>query len=141
MQVEFAYNIRRIYILQLYCVIIKDRSFRLAIIFDAGHGVTHQQSNLSKHLKKSNDVVEIFHNTKLKNSNSGVSSMHSKVDRPKYEKKPHLPETADRKIQEASVLSPKNRCQERVNREYHLHDKKNEQDHCPQTLNYQNNSE
>ncbi|XP_077264067.1 uncharacterized protein LOC143898447 isoform X2 [Temnothorax americanus] len=99
----------------------------------------HQQSNPPKQLKKSNDVVEIFHNTRLKNSNSGVSSKQSKVDEAKYEKKSHLPKTVDRWNQEASVSSPRDRCSKRVNHECQSYDKKNEQAH-PQTLNCQNNS-
>ncbi|KAL6260599.1 hypothetical protein P5V15_008120 [Pogonomyrmex californicus] len=93
----------------------------------------HQQSNSPKHLKKFNDVVEIFHNTKLKNSNSGVSSKPSELNETKDAKKSHLPET-DRKIQKTSYA-------ERNNRERQSHDKNNEQDHfdCLQTLNCQLN--
>ncbi|XP_039311627.1 uncharacterized protein LOC105202730 isoform X3 [Solenopsis invicta] len=89
----------------------------------------HQQSNLPKHLRKFNDVVEIFHNTKLKKSNSRVSNKCSK-DVAKYEKKLHLPETkeAPKKIQETLMLSPKSKCLEHVNRK--VHDKENEKEHC-----------
>lgn len=145
-----------------YIVLPSGRSllFNAAIMFNADHSIVHQQSNPRKHLKKFNDVVEIFHNTKLKKSE--VSSKHSKVDGAKYEKKPQLPETkeAPRKIQEASMLSPRSKCPERVNHECQSHDKKNdckshdkrnEKDQCRshdkknqqdlQTLNNQNNSE
>ncbi|XP_071653282.1 uncharacterized protein [Temnothorax longispinosus] len=108
-----------------------------------GHGVAHQQSNPPKQLMKSNDVVEIFHNTRLKNSNSGVFSKHSKVDEAKYEKKSHLPKTVDRRNQlnqEASMSSPRDRCSKRVNHECQSYDKKNEPACHPQTLNCQNNS-
>ncbi|KYN05777.1 hypothetical protein ALC62_03256, partial [Cyphomyrmex costatus] len=101
----------------------------------------HQSlSNQPKHVKKSNDVVEIFHNTKLKNNNFGVSSKHSKDDGAKYEKKPHLSENKEnlKKIQEA-VFSPKDKHSENVNQECQSHDKKNKQDHCLQ-LNYQSNT-
>lgn len=98
----------------------------------------HQQSNPPKQPKKFNDVVEIFHNTRLKNSNSGMSSKYPKVDAVKHEKKPHLSETVDRRDQEAS--NPKDRSSER-NHKSQSYDKKNERvDDCPQILNCQNNS-
>lgn len=105
------------------------------MIFDAGHGVVvHQQSNPPRQLK--NDVVEIFHNAKLKSSNSGMSSKQSKVDADKYEKKPHLPEIVDQISQEVS--SPK----DTRNHKRQSCDKKNERaDDCLQTLNCQNNLE
>ncbi|XP_036143117.1 uncharacterized protein LOC105838113 [Monomorium pharaonis] len=113
-----------------------------------GHNIVHQQSNPKQHLKKFNDVVEIFHNTKLKNNNCGIFSkrmplgsnkrtplslINSKVDEAKHEKKSRLPETkeAQRKIQETSALSPENRNPERpINRECQSRDKKNEKDQC-----------
>jgi len=86
-------------------------------------------------VKKFNDVVEIFHNTRLNNSNSGMSSKHSKLGA-KCEKKPYVVEIKEdpKRIQKASILSPKDRgLEESV--------KKNKQNHCLQTLNYQSNSE
>lgn len=103
----------------------------------AGHGVVRPPSN-PKQLKKFNDVVEIFHNTRLKNSNSGVSSKYSKVDAVKYEKKPHPPETVDRRNQQVST--PKDRFSERKHK-CQSYDQKNKRiDDCPQTLNCENNS-
>lgn len=97
----------------------------------------YQQSN-PKQLKKFNDVVEIFHNTRLKNSNSEMSSKHSKVDAIKYKKKPHPRETVDRRGQEVS--NPKDRSSE-YNHKYQSYNKKNKQvDDCPQTFNCENNS-
>lgn len=115
--------------------------YYLVIIFYADHGVVHQQFNPSKQLKKSNDVVEIFHNTRLKNSNSGVFSKHSKVDEAKCERKPRLSETVERRNQETSVSTPRDRCPERVKNECQSYNKKNEPAHCLQTLNCQNSSE
>lgn len=67
-----------------------------------------------------------------------VSSKLSKVDGVKYEKKPYLPETVDRKNQKGLVSSPRDKCiSERVNRECQS-DKKNEQTYL-QTSNCQNN--
>jgi len=109
--------------------------------FDAG--VAHQPSNPPKHVKKFNDVVEIFHNARLKNSNSGMSSKHSKVGA-KCEKKPYLVETKEdpKRIQKASILSPRDRGLEHVNLECQSQEnKKNEENHYLQTLNYQSNSE
>ncbi|XP_018349331.1 PREDICTED: uncharacterized protein LOC108752761 isoform X2 [Trachymyrmex septentrionalis] len=96
-------------------------------------------SNPPKHVKKSNDVVEIFHNTKLKNNNFEESIIHSKDDEAKYEKKPHLPEAKKnpKRIQE-TVLSSKDGRSENVNQKCEFHDKKNEPD--PQMLNHQNNT-
>ncbi|RLU19452.1 hypothetical protein DMN91_008009 [Ooceraea biroi] len=90
-----------------------------------GHGIIHQQSNFMKHPKKSGDVVEIFHNTTLKNSNSAASSKYSKLD---GQIKKHLTETANEKIQEISF----SKC---VNHEFHNKDRQNNH---PQTLNYSN---
>ncbi|CAL1677269.1 unnamed protein product [Lasius platythorax] len=96
-----------------------------------GHGVIHKQSNPPKSLKKSNDVVEIFHNTTLKSSNSGISSKHSKFGKQTKCVKRHPTETANQKIQETLHL-------ERVNHEYQFDNKENEQrNQCPQSLNYQ----
>jgi len=84
-----------------------------------------QQS--SKQSRRSNDVVEIFHNTTLRNSvsvNSGVSGKYSKLD---GQIKKHLNETVNEKIQE--IPFPK-----RVNHEYH--NKENQQNDHLQTLNY-----
>lgn len=149
-----------IHILRLYHATIRDRSLLFNDNFcNAGLGVTHQPSNpreqvkksndvvihqpsnSPEHVKKSNDVVEIFHNISLKNSNSKMSSKHSKVDRAKNEKKSHLPATEEdpRRMQKASALTPRDRCLEHVNRECQSHDKKNEQNRL-QTSNYQSNS-
>ncbi|KYM79889.1 hypothetical protein ALC53_09594 [Atta colombica] len=102
---------------------------------------SHQSpSNPPKHVKKSNEVVEIFHNTKLKNNNFELFIKHSK-DGAKYEKKPHLSEVKEnpKRIQE-TVLSSKNRRSENINQIIcESHDKKNEPDHCLQMLNHQNN--
>lgn len=103
---------------------------------------SHQSpSNPPKHVKKSNEVVEIFHNTKLNNNNFELFIKHSK-DGAKYEKKPHLSEVKEnsKRIQE-TVLSSKNRRSENINQiicESH-DDKKNKPDHCLQMLNHQNN--
>ncbi|EFN87312.1 hypothetical protein EAI_06082 [Harpegnathos saltator] len=95
-----------------------------------GHVVTRQQSVLLKHTKKSNDVVEIFHNTTLKSSNSRVSSKYSKLGRgTKYTKKQKLAETADQKTKKKSYS-------EHVVREHQFHDKKNEQNRCREMLNH-----
>ncbi|XP_011872993.1 PREDICTED: uncharacterized protein LOC105564867 [Vollenhovia emeryi] len=104
-----------------------------------GNGVAQRQFNPPKQPKKFNDVVEIFHNTRVKDSNSGVSSKHSKVSGVKYEEKPHLPEAVDRRNREAAVPSPRDRCSERVNREDQSYNNKNEQAQCLQALNCKNN--
>ncbi|XP_011690061.1 PREDICTED: uncharacterized protein LOC105451365 isoform X3 [Wasmannia auropunctata] len=105
-------------------------------------GVAHQPSNPPKHVKKFNDVVEIFHNTKLKNNNSVVPSKRFKANEAKYERKTHLPATKEnsRKIQETLALTPRDRCPEHIDRECQSRNKKNEEDHCLQILNYQSNS-
>ncbi|XP_018361531.1 PREDICTED: uncharacterized protein LOC108760214 isoform X2 [Trachymyrmex cornetzi] len=107
------------------------------------HQPIHQpSSNPPMHVKKSNNVVEIFHNTKLKNNNFGVSIKHLKDDGAKYEKKPHLPdETKEnpKRIQE-TMLSSKDRHSENVTQKCESHDKKNEPDRCLQMLNHQNNT-
>ncbi|XP_029162109.1 uncharacterized protein LOC114933677 [Nylanderia fulva] len=93
-----------------------------------GHGIIHQLSNPPKNLKRSNDIVEIFHNITLKSSNSGISnSKHSKFDKQTKRVKRHPIQTANRKIQETP-------CPERVNHEYQIDNKENEQH---QSLNYQ----
>lgn len=102
-------------------------------MFNADHSVINQKPTLSKHLKKSNDVVEIFHNpTTLKNSNSAMSSKHFKLDRQaKYVKKLTEP---TQKIQEKSPS-------EHINHKYQIRDKENPQiKNPPQTLNYQSNT-
>ncbi|EGI57954.1 hypothetical protein G5I_14142 [Acromyrmex echinatior] len=98
-------------------------------------------SNPPKYMKKSNDVVEIFHNNKLKNNNFEVSIKQSKDDEVKYEKKPHLPEVKEnpKRIQE-TVLNSKDRRSENINQKCESHDKKNKPDHCLQMLNHQNNT-
>ncbi|XP_012216078.2 putative leucine-rich repeat-containing protein DDB_G0290503 [Linepithema humile] len=114
---------------------IKRRKHR-AQMFNADHAVIHPKPTLSKHLKKSNDVVEIFHNTTLKDSNSVVSSKHSKLSRQaKYVKK-QLIEPAAQKIQEKSPS-------EHINHEYQTRKKENQQieNPPPQILNSQSNTE
>lgn len=65
----------------------------------AGLGVNHPQANFPRRPKKSSDVVEIFHNTTLKSSNSVVSGKCSKLD---GQIKKRLGETVNEKIQEVS---------------------------------------
>lgn len=155
--VKFVYNLSLYICLQLYCATIRDKSLLFMIIFDAGLVINRQPlinrlSNVyqpihqptydpPKHAKKSNDVVEIFHNIRLKKNNFGVSIKHSKDNEAKYEKKLHLPEDKEnpKRIQE-TVLSPKDRHSKNINQKYQSHDKKNEQDHCLQILNCQSNT-
>ncbi|KYQ57596.1 hypothetical protein ALC60_03558 [Trachymyrmex zeteki] len=111
---------------------------RLSNVYQPIHQPTYDPP---KHAKKSNDVVEIFHNIRLKKNNFGVSIKHSKDNEAKYEKKLHLPEDKEnpKRIQE-TVLSPKDRHSKNINQKYQSHDKKNEQDHCLQILNCQSNT-
>lgn len=69
--------------------------------------------------------MEIFHNTTLKSSNSGISSKHSKFNKQTKCVKRHPTETANQKIQEISYSK-------RVNNEYQFDNKENEQYQCPQ---------
>ncbi|XP_014487962.1 PREDICTED: uncharacterized protein LOC106751555 isoform X2 [Dinoponera quadriceps] len=65
-----------------------------------GRGVARQQSALLK-ARKSNEVVEIFHNTALKSSNSRVSAKYSKLGRgAKHAKKQNPAETVTQKTRE-----------------------------------------
>jgi len=72
-----------------------------------------------------------------------MSSKHvSKVDGAKCVKKPCLTETKEdsKRIQKASILSPRDRGLD-VNRECQSHENKKNEQNCLQTLNYQSNSE
>ncbi|EFN66955.1 hypothetical protein EAG_15312 [Camponotus floridanus] len=84
-----------------------------------GLGVNNQ-SNLLRNSKKSKDVVEIFHNTILKSSNSAISNKYSKFDKQTKCVKRHPSEIANQKIQE--TVYP-----ECANREYKFDNKENEQ--------------
>ncbi|XP_032671194.1 uncharacterized protein LOC116844139 [Odontomachus brunneus] len=98
-----------------------------------GHGITRQQSALLKHTKKSNDVVEIFHNTTLKSSNSRVFAKYSKLGRgAKHAKKQNLAKTANQKTREKSHS-------EHVTREYQFRNKENQQNLGLEMLNRKSN--
>lgn len=97
-------------------------------------GIVRQPSVFLKHRKRSNDVVEIFHNTTLKNSNSGVSGKHFKFDREtKYAKNPHFTEINHHKTQEKS-------CSERANYEHQSCSKETQQSRHLQALDNPNKS-
>ncbi|KAL6422026.1 hypothetical protein ACFW04_010844 [Cataglyphis niger] len=99
-----------------------------------GRGVI-QQSNLLKNPKKSIDVLEIFHNTTMKSSNSGISSKHSKFGKQTKYVKRHSSETANQKIQETLYSD------ERATDECQFNNKENNQDNqCSQSASYQCNS-
>lgn len=102
--------------------------------YNVGHNVSLHQSILPKISKRSSDILEIFHNTTMKSSNSVISNQHSKLDRQtKCIKRQRISDVNNKRILETSDLEP-------VNYEYQSHNKKNQQAPYSELLHYPNDS-